>query len=163
MRAWLGRLVAGLARLPDTPERIALAFGIGVFLSFSPFLGLQILIGLAFAQFLRLSRVAVVAGLCINLPWVVPAYYLLATEVGARLLGLDPPSGLADDLRRVFAEAGFGFAAMTRTFALLRPMVWPFAIGSIAGGLVLGFIAHRLVLVLLRALRREEPPNPVQA
>ncbi len=162
MMARLRRLVAGLAFLDEPPERLALAFGLGVFLSFSPFLGLQILIGFGCAQLLGLRRIAVLAGLCTNLPWVLPAYYLLATEAGAWLLGLEPPSRLADDLQRVFAGSGFGFAALSRTFALLRPLLWPFTVGSIVGGLILGFIANRLALVVLRTTRRRGPvPGPV--
>jgi uncharacterized protein (DUF2062 family) len=157
------QLLAGLAQLDDSPNRLAFAFGLGVFLSFSPFLGLQILIALACAQLLKLSRIAIILGLCTNLPWIVPAYYLLVTEGGARLLGLEPPSGLADDLSRVFAETGFGFAALGRTYTLLRPLLWPFTVGSIVGGLMLGFIANRLALVALRAAGRPEPRVPGQA
>ena len=79
MRAKLTQLTATLSRLPDTPERIALAFAIGVFFGFSPFLGLQTLLGISLAFYLGLSRVAVVLGTWVNLPFVVPVYYAAVT------------------------------------------------------------------------------------
>lgn len=163
MRSALARLTTFLARLPDTPERTAMAFGIGAFLGFSPFIGLQTLIGLGVAYAMGLSRVAVVAGTWVNLPWIVPVYYVLATEVGSRLLGLEPPSSLSADMAAVFKEAGFGLGAVRRLFELLRPMVGPFALGSTLGGLVIGLASYRVMLILLRAQasdRRDAPPDP---
>jgi uncharacterized protein (DUF2062 family) len=163
VRNALARLAAYLSRLPDTPERTALAFGIGAFLGFSPFLGFQTLVGLGVAYAMGLSRVAVVAGTWVNLPWIVPFYYVLATEVGARLLGLEPPSSLSADMKAVFTESGFGLGAFRQLFELLRPMVAPFTLGSTLGGLVIGLTSHRVILVLLRAQasgRGGVPPDP---
>lgn len=160
MQAALRKLTDFLAHLPDTPERIARAFAVGVFLGFSPFLGLQTLLGLVLAYAIGLSRVAVVAGTWVNLPWFVPFYYVLATEVGARLLGLDPPSGLSDDMRAVFAESGFGFGAIRRLVGLLWPMLWPFVLGSTLSSLVLAIVSHRVMLALLRVQGRISPGPP---
>jgi uncharacterized protein (DUF2062 family) len=157
VRDALRRLTDYLARLPDTPERLAFAFGLGAFLGFSPFVGLQTLLGLGVAYAMGLSRVAVVAGTWVNLPWLVPVYYVLATEAGARLLGMDSPSTLAGDMTAAITESGFGFAAIRRLFALFRPMLWPFALGSTLGGLIIGFLSHRVMLLLLRASRGGMP------
>ena len=119
-----------LSRLPDTPERTALAFGLGVFLGFSPFLGLQTLAWHRHCLSTRLSRVAVILGTWVNLPWVVPVYYVLATELGARLLGVEPPSRLGADLRDMVARAGFGSSALGELLTIFRPMLWPFVRGN---------------------------------
>jgi hypothetical protein len=60
MLKFLGRLL----NLNDTPERIAFAFAIGVFLAFSPLLGLHTFLGLTLAFLFGLNRVAVLVGLC---------------------------------------------------------------------------------------------------
>ena len=122
MRDKLSRIAAALTTLPDTPERIALAFGLGVFLGFSPFLGLQTLLGIAFAYSVGLSRVAVILGTWVNLPWIVPVYYALATELGSRLLGVEPPSRLGHELRATVAHAGFGFAALGQLLDAAPPV-----------------------------------------
>lgn len=153
MRAKLTQLTAQLSRLPDTPERIALAFAIGVFFGFSPFLGLQTLLGITLAFYLGLSRVAVVLGTWVNLPFVVPVYYAAVTELGARMLGRQPPSTLADDVGHAVRQASLSLGAIEHVVGMLRPMLWPFTLGSTLGGLLLAGIAYVLVLSALRARR----------
>jgi uncharacterized protein (DUF2062 family) len=153
VRAKLTQLIATLSRLPDSPERIALAFAIGVFFGFSPFLGLQTLLGISLAFYLRLSRVAVVLGTWVNLPFVVPVYYAGVTELGARMLGRQPPSTLADDVGHAVRQASLSVGAIGHVVDVLRPMLWPFTLGSTLGGLLLAGIAYVLVLSALRARR----------
>jgi uncharacterized protein (DUF2062 family) len=160
VRDKIARLVAYLTRLPDTPERTALAFAVGVFFGFSPLVGLQTIGGIVFAYFQGLSRVAVILGTWVNLPWIVPVYYAVATEVGARLLGVEPPSGLGSEIRAVFARAGFGLTAIVELLELFRPMLWPFVLGTSLGSVLLGLVAHRVMLVLLRA-RKSPLPDTV--
>jgi uncharacterized protein (DUF2062 family) len=153
VRAKLTQLIAALSRLPDTPERLALAFAIGVFFGFSPFLGLQTILGIALAFTFRLSRVAVVLGTWVNLPFVVPVYYAVATELGAWMLGQQPPSTLADDMGHAVRQASLSFGAIEHVMGVLRPMLWPFTLGSTLGGLLLAGIAYVVVLPALRARR----------
>jgi uncharacterized protein (DUF2062 family) len=158
MREKLTQLTATLSRLPDTPERVALAFAIGVFFGFSPFLGLQTLLGIAIAFYFRLSRVAVLAGTWVNLPFVVPVYYAVATELGARMLGQQPPSTLADDVGLAVRQASLSFGSIEHVVHMLRPMLWSFALGSTVGGLLLAGTAYWLIVTALRA-RRAAPPE----
>ena len=79
-------LLQKLLQIEDTPERTALAFSIGVFLGFSPFLGFHTLSGLAIAFLFRLNRVAVLLGVWSNTPWWLIPYYTLATYVGMELV-----------------------------------------------------------------------------
>jgi uncharacterized protein (DUF2062 family) len=153
VRAKLTQLAATLSRLPDTPERVALAFAVGVFFGFSPFLGLQTLLGIAIAFSFRLSRVAVLLGTWVNLPFLVPVYYAVATEMGARLLGREPPSKLADDMGLAVRQASLSIGSIERVLDVLRPMLLPFVLGSTLGGLLLGGIAYWLVVMVLRARR----------
>ena len=93
IRSWLEQLL----HTHDTPHRTALAYALGVFLGFSPILGLHTVLGLALAFVFRLNRVAVVLGVYSNLPWLVPAYYTLATIAGAAVLRVDvQPRALED-------------------------------------------------------------------
>jgi uncharacterized protein len=153
MREKLTQLTATLSRLPDTPERVALAFAIGVFFGFSPFLGLQTLLGISLAFYFRLSRVAVLAGTWVNLPFIVPVYYAVATELGARMLGQQPPSTLTGDVGLAVRQASLSFGAIERVLELLRPVLWSFALGSMVGGLLLAVTAYWLIVTALRARR----------
>jgi uncharacterized protein len=159
VREKLTRLTVTLSRLPDTPERVALAFAIGVFFGFSPFLGLQTLLGITLAFSFRLSRVAVLLGTWVNLPFFVPVYYAVATEAGARMLGQRPPSTLADDVGLAVRQASLSFGALERVLDVLRPMLLPFTLGSMLGGFLLAGIAYVLVLTALRTRRRTAVPT----
>ena len=65
------------------PARTAAAFGVGVAVGFSPFVGLHTLIGLVLAFVFNLNRVAVLAGLWVNLPWFMGPYYAATTAFGS--------------------------------------------------------------------------------
>jgi len=75
-------LIKKLLHIEDTPERTALAYSIGIFLGFSPFLGFHTLAALVIAFLLGLNRVAILLGVWINTPWWIVPYYVMATWVG---------------------------------------------------------------------------------
>jgi uncharacterized protein len=91
-RQWRARLGA-LLQLDDSPWRTALALAVGVFISFTPFWGLQTLLALLVATVGRLNRGVTVTGTWLNLPWFAPFIYAGAVKLGA--LMLPDLSGLA--------------------------------------------------------------------
>lgn len=74
-----------LLHLDDSPRRIALALAVGVFISCTPFYGVQTLLSIALAAVLRLNKAATVAGAWLNLPWFAPFIYSAALNIGSRL------------------------------------------------------------------------------
>lgn len=154
LRALLRRSESALLATREAPHRAALALATGVFLSFSPFLGLQIALGLTLAWLFRLNKVLVFVGLCSNLPWFVPAYYAATTEAAAWVMGITPPSELAVRFADVFAHSVVSRAFWRETWALVRPLFWPFIIGSLAAAALLGLAAYGAALALLVRRRR---------
>jgi uncharacterized protein (DUF2062 family) len=75
-----------LLHLDDPPWRVALALAIGVFISFTPFLGFQTLLALLVGTVFRLNAAVVVTGTWLNLPWFMPFVYAGALQLGAVLL-----------------------------------------------------------------------------
>jgi hypothetical protein len=150
VRRWLEQLL----HTHDTPRRTAAAYAIGVFFGFSPFLGLHTVLGLAFAFILNLNRVAVVLGVYSNLPWILPAYYTLATLAGAALLGVDVPPDLLYQLREAVSLTSFSrFQEIGRSLA---PLLWAYVLGSTLGSAVLATVAYRLSLAMILAHRRHQ-------
>ena len=91
-RLWTrGRLLDAL-HLDDPPWRLALSLAVGVFISFTPFYGLQTLLAIGVALVCRLNRAATVAGTWLNLPWFAPLVYAGALRFGTLLL--PDPSGV---------------------------------------------------------------------
>jgi len=135
------------------PGRTAVAIAVGVFLSFSPFLGLQIVLGLAAAFAFRLSRVAVLLGLCANLPWIMLPWYAFTTAAAAAAIGagegLDIRAGLTDLLSVPFYHPSF----WERTGTLATALFWPFLLGPTIGSTFLSAAAY-LVSFRMLAVRR---------
>ena len=122
-----------LLHLNDPPHRTALAFGIGVFIAFSPLLGLHTVMAIIIAFAFRLNRVATLAGAWIN-AWALAPCYAFGTLIGAMLLGVD-----AGDLDAI--DWSQGLAALGSTLATL---FWPIMLGNTLLGLVAAFPAYAL-------------------
>jgi uncharacterized protein (DUF2062 family) len=147
-RRWLGQLL----HTHDTPTRTAAAYAVGVFFGFSPFLGLHTILGLVVAFAFNLNRVAVLLGVYSNLPWILPAYYTLATMLGATILNVDVPPGLLKDFREALTDASWGeFRSLAKT---LTPLVWSYALGSTIGGIALAIAAYKASLTMIVAHRK---------
>jgi uncharacterized protein (DUF2062 family) len=127
-------------------RRTAAAVALGVFLSFSPFLGLQIVLGLSAASRLRLSRVAVFAGLCTNLPWIMIPWYALTTATAARLLGTPIGADFSVRLGQLLELPIYRSSFWERAGELAGNLFWPYLVGSTGGALLLGVAAYGLLL-----------------
>ena len=148
IRSWLEQLL----HIHDTPHRTAAAYALGVFLAFSPMLGLHTVLGLALAFLLRLNRVAVVLGVYTNLPWLVPAYYTIVTIAGAAVLRVEIPPGAVDRAMDAVSAAPWGH--LTGLAQALAPLLWAFVLGSTVGALLLAAVAYRVSLAMILAHRR---------
>jgi uncharacterized protein len=149
VRRWLDTLL----HIEDTPERTAAAFALGVFFGFSPFLGLHTLLGITFAFLLNLNRVSVLLGVYSNLPWFLGPYYAVATIVGARITGHRIPRGFIGELRTMFELSLFHGEFWHRMFTVLKPLGWPYFVGSILGALLFAAAAYQLALAFVVSRR----------
>jgi len=153
-RAAFRRLLA----IDDPPERTALAFSVGVFIAFSPFLGLHTIMATLIAFVFRFNKVAIYSGTFLNNPPLTLVPIIIASyAVGAVLLGRPwriPPEGVellkhphlltADYYRRLFVQSW--------------NVVEPFALGGMVLSVVCSLIAYPLTLRALRAYGRRKAP-----
>lgn len=150
VRRWLDALL----HIDDTPERTASAFALGVFFGFSPFLGFHTLLGILFAFLLNVNRVAVLLGVYSNLPWILAPYYTGVTLLGARITGHEPPPGFVAQFRALFELPLYHGEFWHRLMTLLKPLLWPYAVGSTLGALLLAAAAYPLALAFVTSRRR---------
>jgi uncharacterized protein len=150
VRRWLDALL----HIDDTPERTAAAFALGVLFGFSPLLGLHTVLGILFAFLLNLNRVAVLLGVYSNLPWVIAPYYAFATMAGATITGHKLPPGLKSQLGALFELTVFGSEFWRELITILKPLLWPYVVGSTCGAIVLAAIAYPLALAFVTSRRR---------
>lgn len=86
VRRWLDGFRGALRLEEESPWRLALALAVGVFISFTPFYGLQTILSILVATVFRLNRAVTVAGAWLNLPWFAPFVYGAAVTLGALVL-----------------------------------------------------------------------------
>ena len=152
MRRFLG-LIRKLLWIDDSPERTALAFSIGIFLGFSPFLGFHTLAGIGIALLFRLNRVAVLLGVWSNTPWWLVPYYGIATWMGIKVIGFRIDEGAIAGIFRLGMDHGFIASGFWKQLASQGGLLLSFGIGSMILSLLLGLVAYPLSLKWIRFYR----------
>jgi uncharacterized protein (DUF2062 family) len=148
-RAAFRRLLA----VDDPPERTALAFSIGIFIAFSPFLGLHTIMATLVAFLFRFNKIAIYTGTFVNNPFLTLVPIIAASyALGALLMGR--PLSLPDEGWRLLQEPHLLTAAYwQQLFTHLRDIVLPFGIGGMVLSIVLSLAAYPVTLKFLRARR----------
>ncbi|MGB8510727.1 MAG: DUF2062 domain-containing protein [Pyrinomonadaceae bacterium] len=147
LRTTVRRLLA----IDDPPERTALAFSVGVFIAFSPFLGLHTLLATLLAFLFRFNKLAIYTGTFINNPLLTLVPIIVASyALGALLLGR--PVRLPAVQLALLSEPHLLTGAYWR--ALLAhswDALLPFSIGGLLLSVVCSLAAYPVTLRLLRA------------
>ena len=143
-----------LLAVDDPPERTALAFSIGIFIAFSPFLGLHTIMATLIAFLFRFNKIAIYTGTFVNNPFLTLVPIIAASyALGALLMGR--PLSLPDEGWRLLQHPHPLAAAYWRQlFTHLWDIVLPFSIGGMALSVVLSLAAYPVTLKLLRARQR---------
>jgi uncharacterized protein (DUF2062 family) len=151
-RKTLRRLLA----IDDPPERTALAFSIGVFIAFSPFLGLHTIMATVIAFLFRFNKVAIYTGTFLNNPFFTLVPIIIGSyAVGAFVLGR--PLSLPDEGLELLKNPHiFSGDYYRRLFVESWSIVWPFTVGASVLSVVCSVLAYPLTLRALRAYRRRK-------
>jgi uncharacterized protein (DUF2062 family) len=145
-----------LLHLGDSPERTALAFSIGVFLSFSPFIGLHTIIGLVIAFLFKLNRLALLIGVYVNTPWTLAPAASLGTAVGFFALGSE------GKLSQISWDSMLSESFWKRMLSDVENLLLPFFVGNLVLSFVAALIAYLITRrVLLRHRRAPTRPLPL--
>ncbi len=151
----LKKMFRSLLELNEPPEHTARSFAVGVFLGFSPLLGLHTVLGLALAFGFRLNKVAVLLGVYSNVPWIIAPYYACSTLLGTLILGA-PGIELPSDI-------GFGQIFSAQFWQWLAgqwKLLIPAFVGSTLLCTLLGGLAYAGMLGILRRFRVPFVPGP---
>lgn len=119
-------------KLDDPPHKMAFAFSLGIFIAFSPWIGLHILSCIFFAWFFRVSKFVVLTASFANNPWTMVPIYAFNLWIGVRLTGGET----------TIVEIDWGRIGFRELFTVLRPFLWPFIAGSLAVGAVAAVVAY---------------------
>lgn len=152
IRTYLRRLL----HLNESPHRTALAFAVGVFISFSPTYGLHTLMVFFCAWAFKMNFVALMAGALINNPWTLVPILAATLWVGFQLPGMPPMPPLQwEHLSNLSTES---------LYEHVLPYFIPFFAGgmflSILGALIGYPIAYFLISHYRRRIAHEPTPSP---
>jgi uncharacterized protein len=147
----LQKLMQILVSVDDTPHQTALAFGVGVFIAFSPLLGFHWVLALVACFALRINKVVTFLGTYINNPWTIAPLYLAGTAVGCALLGVS-----TEGLKTIEWHSE-GAAFYRGLLQHLRPYLWPYVVGNTLLGIVTGFGSYFLLRWFLERRKHAAP------
>ena len=150
-RAKFRRLLA----LDDPPERTALAFSIGVFIAFSPFLGLHTITATLVAFLFRFNKIAIYTGTFLNNPLTLAPIIIGSYALGACVLGR-PIRIPREGIELLKSPHLFTGEYYRQLFAHSWDVVEPFALGATLISVVCSLLAYPLTLRTLRAQRRRK-------
>ncbi len=153
-----------LRRLPDSPDRVARGVFAGVFVSFLPLFGFHFLSAAVMAWIMRGNIIAAIIGTFLGNPLTYAPIIWVTLRMGYWMQGRDWSDGAA------VASIGESFAEAWRDlkhnfFAIFNDQTahwdglkhfydnvyFPFLIGGIIPGIVVGLICYAITVPLVRA------------
>ena len=156
-RNWFLRLrpvLRWVLKLRSSPRAIAGGLGVGMFIAFTPTVGLQVILALIAATICNVNRPAAIVPVWITNPVTVAPVYTFNYWLGTFFY---PGPPLAE-VSKVFTDIGRALATLD-VWDLKEPVVAmlqmgkeiliPLTIGSIAVGIVLGILTYIFSLKLL--------------
>ena len=150
---WLKKILVQLRRLKGTPYSIAAGFACGVAISFTPFIGLHLVLAAVTAWIIRGNIVSSALGTIFGNPWTFPFIWVAVLSTGRFLLG-DAVTADHVNFIQIFESASkalitFNFKNFGRD---VWPIVFPMMIGCIPYYIISWGISYKLIKVTLDKL-----------
>jgi uncharacterized protein (DUF2062 family) len=137
--------IRSLFQLNDSPNRLALAFAVGVFIAFSPTIGLHTLSCLVFAWMFRLNKLVVFTAAFLNNPWSMVPLYGFCLWFGIKITGsmIETP------------DIAWQSLTFSSAYHILRPYLWPFVAGTVVAGTIAAILSYFFIYWAVVRYRRE--------
>jgi len=124
--------IRSLIQLNDSPNQLASAFALGVFIAFTPTIGLHTISCFVFAWMFRLSKIVVLTAAFVNNPWTIVPLYGFCLWFGIKITG--------NDVTR--PDIAWQALTVTNAYHVLKPYLWPFVAGTIVVGGAASIISY---------------------
>jgi uncharacterized protein len=129
-----------LKRLRHHPHSVALGFAIGVFISFTPFLGLHLAFCVGMSILLRVSILASLVGQTVGNPATLPFIWLSSYQLGNVLLNRQASAASAD--MSTLVQKFFSFETVGSIFL-------PLMTGGFVLGLVFACLSYAVIYYVM--------------
>ena len=145
MKKYVKDRIRSIMRLEDPPHKLALAFAIGVFIAFSPTIGLHALSCLFLGWVFRLNTLVILTGAFINNPWTMVPLYGFCIWLGIRITG-----------DNVVPHIAWKELTFSNSYLVLKPYLWSYVAGTLIVGAVAAVISYFLFYGLVVRYRKTE-------
>ncbi len=137
-----------LFRINDSPQKIAMGFGIGVFLGVLPFTGP--IAALAMAFLLRVNRASALLGSILTNTWMSIPVFFFSARIGAFITGVK-----YQDLHSGWTLLVNGFRWEKLLDVGVYKVLLPILAGYAAVSLTIGIISYLLVFIVVKYAKHD--------
>lgn len=116
-----------------SPRRLALAFSLGVFIGFTPLIGLHTVLAIAASIIFRLNKPAILLGTLVLNPLSAPLVLFLSLEIGSLLLYGRPAHLSLSEIRALLHQSDW--------HVILGQVLQEYLVPYFIGGFVIGALA----------------------
>jgi len=131
-----------LFRINDTPQKIALGLGVGVFFGTMPVTGP--LVALFFAFILRVNRASALLGSILTNTWLSIPTFIVAVKAGAMVTGAD-----YEDIRKAWQALIKNFTLPDLFKLSMYDILLPIIIGYLMISFIISITAYLIALLAL--------------
>lgn len=158
-------LALRIARLPDSPKRVATGVSCGVFVCFTPFFGLHFFISIFLAYILRGNVLAAFIATFFGNPITFPIIATVSITIGNWMLGNDSNATAAQFFLQIYStwqDLCANFLALftsstvnwARSWESYRFILLPYIIGGIIPGLLCSALFYYLTFLLMNVRKK---------
>ena len=142
IKVFFSRLYSQLAKVNDSPQRIALGFGVGVFLGIFP--GTGPVAALAAAYLFRINKATALLGSVLTNTWLSVVTFLAAIKTGAFVLGVRWQD-IYDQSKGLFSHFQWNIFFNVSVLNIVLPVM----IGYTVIGFLCGVVGYTVVFFIL--------------
>ncbi len=152
MKQWWIDLYRKIAHIDDSPQRIALGFGLGVFAGILP--GTGPVAAVLLATLVRVNKVSALAGSVLTNTWLSLVIFLVSAKVGARVMNVEWEA-LSQRSQKLFQDFSWQILWDKTNLEFLLPIF----VGYILVGFMCGVVAYLLAMTFLWLRYRDKVKN----
>ncbi len=141
-----------LFRINDAPQKIALGFGLGVFLGILP--GTGPIAALTLAFICRLNRAAALLGSLLTNTWISVVAFLFSIKTGSFIMGREWQKAY-EDWNLFLKDFHWNNLLKSATLEILVPVLVGYFIISVILGIV-AYVVSLLVVVRIKGIKKEK-------
>jgi uncharacterized protein (DUF2062 family) len=146
MKKYFRDRLHAIIKLNDPPHKLALAFALGVFIAFSPTVGLHMVSCIALGWLFRLNTLVIITASFINNPWTIVPLYGFCIWFGILVTG----ENIA------VPQINWRELTLSNAYGILKPYLWSYIAGTLILGTIAAVLSYFLFYRLVVRYRKRE-------